>query len=73
GDADDDEGVVKWQVEFPAGYHLPFLAKMEEYSDQDWTGLRSVEIVADYGEQKLDWEVCMDDLVVEFEPQPEGE
>ncbi len=72
-DGDGDDGVVKWQVEFPAGYHVPFLVKMEEYSQNDWTGLRSVEIVADYGEQKLDWEVCLDDLVVEFEEEEEEE
>ncbi|KAL8864071.1 MAG: hypothetical protein Q9198_010116, partial [Flavoplaca austrocitrina] len=70
GSVDDkghDEEVMKWHVDFPAGYHLPFLVKMDEYSKQSWTGLRSVEIVADYGEQKLDWEVCLDDLVVVFE------
>ncbi|KAL8845061.1 MAG: hypothetical protein Q9176_000733 [Flavoplaca citrina] len=72
----DDEGhgeeVLKWHVDFPAGYHLPFLVKMDEYSKQSWTGLRSVEIVADYGEQKLDWEVCLDDLVVLFEDGGSG-
>ncbi|KAL9612477.1 MAG: hypothetical protein Q9204_008958, partial [Flavoplaca sp. TL-2023a] len=45
---------------------------MDEYSNQSWTGLRSVEIVADYGEQKLDWEVCLDDLVVVFEDAGSG-
>ncbi|KAI4236461.1 MAG: hypothetical protein LQ349_002533 [Xanthoria aureola] len=70
---DGDEGLVKWQVEFPVGYHLPFLVKMEEHSQDDWTGLRRVQVVADYGEQKLDWEVCLDDLVVEFESGEEEE
>ncbi|KAL8915053.1 MAG: hypothetical protein Q9171_000493 [Xanthocarpia ochracea] len=57
----------KWHVDFPSGYHLPFLVKIEEYSGREWTGLRAVEVVADYGEQALDWEVCLDDLVVEFD------
>lgn len=65
--------VLEWHVDFPAGYHLPFLVKMDEYSKQNWTGLRSVEIVADYGEQKLDWEICLDNLVVEFEDGGSGE
>ncbi|KAL8858252.1 MAG: hypothetical protein Q9178_005264 [Gyalolechia marmorata] len=56
----------KWHVDFPFGYHLPFLVKMEEYSGRKWTGLRAVEVAADYGEQALDWEVCLDDLAVEF-------
>lgn len=73
GEREGDEGLVKWQVEFPVGYHLPFLVKMEEHSQDDWTGLRRVEVVADYGEQKLDWEVCLDDLVVEFESGEEEE
>ncbi|KAL8983748.1 MAG: hypothetical protein Q9205_002086, partial [Flavoplaca limonia] len=75
GEVDDEghgEEVLEWHVHFPAGYHLPFLVKMDEYSKQSWTGLRSVEIVADYGEQKLDWEVCLDDLVVLFEDGGSG-
>ncbi len=43
----------KWHVDFPPGYHLPFLVKMEEHSGRKWTGLRAVEVVADYGEQAL--------------------
>ncbi|KAL8991942.1 MAG: hypothetical protein Q9169_007512 [Polycauliona sp. 2 TL-2023] len=65
GDTTSSKPLI-WHIDFPAGYHLPFLVKMDEYSNDDWTGLGSVEIVADYGEQKLDWEVCLDDLVVEF-------
>ncbi|KAL8927199.1 MAG: hypothetical protein Q9172_001459 [Xanthocarpia lactea] len=66
----------KWHVDFPSGYHLPFLVKIEEYSGREWTRLRAVEVVADYGEQALDWEVCLDDLAVEFDDeggQMEGE
>lgn len=55
-----------WQVDFPAGYHLPFLVKMQEYSVEAWDQLYEVEIVADYGEDELDWEFCLDDLEVQF-------
>lgn len=32
-----------------------------------WEGLRGVEVRALYGVQELDWEFCLDDLVVVFE------
>ena len=72
-DESHGEELLKWHVDFPAGYHLPFLLKMDEYSNRSWKGLGSVEIVADYGEQKLDWEVCLDDLVVVFEEGGSGD
>jgi len=55
-----------WHVDFPAGYHLPLLVKMQEYSGEDWDQLNGVEILADFGEQALDWEFCLDDLEVHF-------
>ncbi|KAL8719586.1 MAG: hypothetical protein Q9225_003414 [Loekoesia sp. 1 TL-2023] len=61
-----EEKRVEWHVDFPSGYHLPFLVKMQEYSRQSWERLRKVEITADFGEQELDWEFCLDDLEVGF-------
>ena len=55
-----------WGVDFPAGFHLPFLVKIQEYSREAWDQLYGVEISADFGEQKLDWEFCLDDLEVQF-------
>ena len=55
-----------WSVDFPAGFHLPFLVKIQEYSREAWDQLYGVEILADFGEQKLDWEFCLDDLEVQF-------
>lgn len=57
---------ITWDVNFPAGYHLPLYVKMQEYSGDDWDQLHGVEIVADFGEQYLDWEFCLDDLEVQF-------
>ena len=62
----DDNQALKWHVDFPSGYHLPFLVKMEEYSRHSWKRLTRVEITADFGEDKLDWEFCLDNLEVEF-------
>lgn len=55
-----------WNVDFPSGYHLPFLVKMKEYSDKEWKEMYKVEIVADFGYDSLDWEFCIDDLDVQF-------
>ena len=55
-----------WHVDFPAGFHEPFLVKMEEYSGEEWKLVYGIEIIADYGEDALDWEFCIDDLEVQF-------
>lgn len=60
------EDAFNWSVRFPIGFHEPFLVKMQEYSHQRWNQLHRVEIVADYGEDALDWEFCVDDLEVQF-------
>ena len=55
-----------WHVEFENEYHLPFLVKLEEYSRLAWEELYKVEFWADFGEDKLDWEFCLDELEVQF-------
>ena len=64
--ARNDSNHFQWHVDFPAGFHLPFLVKMQDYSGDDWDQLYGVEILADFGEQRLDWEFCIDDLEVHF-------
>ena len=60
------DDAYNWRVRFPIGFHEPFLVKMQEYSDEEWSQIYRVEIVADYGEDALDWEFCIDDLEVQF-------
>ncbi len=62
-----------WHVDFPIGFHLPFLVKMEEYSDEAWKEVYKVEIVADFGYDDLDWEFCVDDIEVQFFALSENE
>lgn len=57
---------LTWDVKFESDYHEPFEVKIQEYSKQEWSQLYGVEILADYGEDKLDWEFCLDDLEVLF-------
>lgn len=57
---------LSWDVNFASDYHEPFEVKIQKYSKQEWSQLYGVEILADYGEDKLDWEFCLDDLEVEF-------
>ncbi|KAI4174996.1 MAG: hypothetical protein LQ343_002023 [Gyalolechia ehrenbergii] len=61
-----EEEELKWHVDFPSGYHPPFLVNLEEYSRKKWEKLTRVEITADFGEDRLDWEFCLDDLEVVF-------
>lgn len=61
-----------WHVDFPSGYDLPFLVKMQEYSSQEWRELYKVEILADFGYDDLDYEFCIDDIVVQFFALPEN-
>ena len=46
---------------------------MEEFSGQRWERLVTVEIWAEFGFGKLDWEFCVDDLKVGFEAVEEGD
>ena len=57
---------LTWNVEFPLGYHLPLLVKLAEFSGTVWDSLYAVEITADFGEDALDWEFCIDDLKIQF-------
>lgn len=61
-----EEEELEWHVDFPSGYHLPFWVKMEEYSQQKWENLTRAEITADFGEDQLDWEFCVDNLELVF-------
>jgi hypothetical protein len=60
------EETLEWEVDFPSGYHDIFEVKIEEFSKKKWDHIKKVEIVADFGYAALDWEFCVDDLVVQF-------
>lgn len=61
------EEILQWTVTFPEGFDEMFEVRIREFSGEVWTGLRGVEVRALYGVQELDWEFCLDDLVVVFE------
>ena len=61
----------EWYVDFPSGYHLPLRVEMARFSGEEWNELYGVEILADFGEQALDWEFCMDDLEIMFFRRPQ--
>ena len=62
-----------WRLDFPSGFHLPFLVKVGEYSGEEWEETYKVEIVADFGYDDLDWEFCVDDIEMQFFALPELE
>ena len=66
-----EEQPLVWHVDFPSGYHLPFQVKLQEYSGEAWDELYKVEILADFGYDALDWEFCIDDLVVQYFALPD--
>ncbi|KAK4934590.1 hypothetical protein LTR10_024193 [Elasticomyces elasticus] len=59
---------LEWSVDFPAGFHDVLHVQIEEFSKQAWTGLRSVELWADFHHDTvvMDWEFCLDDINVEI-------
>lgn len=65
GETEETEA-LEWEVEFPSGFHDMFEVRIEEFSGMKWERLRRVEIVADFGYEPLDWEFCVDDLVLQF-------
>ena len=66
-EGDGEEEVLEWSVVFPYGFWDMLEVRIEEFSGRRWDGLWKVEVSARYGEGGLDWEVCVDDLVVGFE------
>lgn len=61
---------LNWSVEFPAGFHDMLDVKLKEFSKVAWTGLRRMEVWADfrYNDVEMgDWEFCIDDLEIELE------
>ena len=73
GDGNGDGEILEWSVVFPYGFWDMFEVRIEEFSGRRWDGLWKVEVSARYGEDGLDWEVCVDDLVVGFEGLGDGE
>ena len=62
-----------WHVDFPSGFHTPFLVRMHEYSGKEWKEIYKVEVSADFGYDNLDWEFCLDELELQFFELPEIE
>ncbi|MCJ1472551.1 hypothetical protein MMC13_001200 [Lambiella insularis] len=63
---------MNWTAEFPTGYHLPFQANLKDHSHESWDNLNRVEMWAEFGEDALDWEFCIDDLEVQFSEAPDS-
>ena len=72
-EGDEDGEILEWSVVFPYGFWDMLEVRIEEFSGRRWDGLWKVEVSARYGEGGLDWEVCVDDLVVGFEGVDGGE
>lgn len=60
------QDALTWKVKFETGFHEPLLVKIQDFSKEEWNQLYGVEILADYGEDALDWEFCLDDLQLQF-------
>ena len=73
GERDGDGEVLEWSVVFPYGFWDMFEVRIGEFSGRRWDRLWKVEVSARYGEDGLDWEICVDDLVVRFERLDAGE
>lgn len=56
-----------WHVDFPHGYYEPLHVKIKEFTGVVWKELEKVEIWADFGYDRLDWEFCIDDVEICFD------
>ena len=63
GMEEEEDNIINYIIEFPTEYHLPFTAT---FPGTSWRKLNKVEIWAEFGEDLLDWEFCIDDLIVSF-------
>ena len=61
---EENKDALDWFVDFPSEYHLPLNATMSK----SWRKLKRVEIWAEYGVDRLDWEFCIAELVIELTP-----
>lgn len=63
-----DHEVIGWEVDFPAGFSEMLEVDLATFSNQTWEGLQSFSIYADFYNANvvMDWEFCLDDLVVSF-------
>lgn len=63
-----DHEVLGWEVDFPAGFSEMLEVDIAAFSNQTWDGLQSISIYADFynDDVAMDWEFCLDDLVVSF-------
>ncbi|KAL9108224.1 MAG: hypothetical protein Q9227_006962 [Pyrenula ochraceoflavens] len=57
----------KFDVNWPSGYDLPLKVDFKDFTGRRWEGVERVESWVEFGSQGLDWEFCVDDLVVEVE------
>jgi len=57
---------LKWQVDFPKGFHDMLHVKFEEFTKQKWEKLDMLEFWADFSYDGSDWEFCIDDMEIEF-------
>lgn len=66
----DEKPPLEWRVDFPFGYHDMFKVDIEEFSGTKWSGLRRLQITADFvnADTYMDWEFCFDDLEILLEP-----
>lgn len=61
----EGDGVLEWNVTFPYGFHDMFVFRAREFTGREWR-VGKVEVWGAFGEGELDWEVCVDDVVVGF-------
>jgi hypothetical protein len=65
-DSDPDSDPKIFRVAWTSGYTRPLTIDFSDpqFSPLRWEKLTSVDFAVDYGPDGLDWEFCLDDLVV---------
>lgn len=73
GTDDPDSDPLLFHVAWTSGYTKPLLVDFSsgQFTKVRWERLRSLDLAVDFGPDGLDWEFCVDDLVVGFMPRRE--
>lgn len=73
-DAEGPGSPLVFRVEWTSGYSKPLFVEFgsKQFSVEKWERIRLLDLLVDFGPDRLDWEFCLDDLSVSFTKYNQG-
>jgi hypothetical protein len=73
-DSESADDPLVFGVQWTSGYTAPLLIDLDSkhFSEYKWQALRWLDFAVDFGPDQLDWEFCLDDLLVGFAQRDQG-